>query len=288
MNDSVLYQAVQELAAVTQGLSDEEMDLEYAWRYQDEGLRFCLIGTYHELRDLAVTLKIGRQAEESPVSATQHVLAQYHAAFRELEAVLLEAEDDLLDQPPAEGEWPLRRILGHIIGAERVFFTLVHYGADQHRAGVQPSGISDDDLEALFGHEEEDVEDLIADGNLNNILAYYRSLHSRILMELAGLSNEEHWSLSRFWESEPLPARYRLHRFDAHLRQHTIQIEKTLDALGSRPTESLRLLRLVYSALAEAEGAVIGAPEYGYALREELAAQIAGRVGGIVDTVRKG
>jgi hypothetical protein len=34
---------------------------------------------------------------------------------------------------------------------------------------------------------------------------------------------------------------------------------------------------LVYNALAEAEGTVIGAWDFGYTLQEELAAQIAGR-----------
>ena len=120
-------------------------------------------------------------------------------------------------------------------------------------------------------------EDVIGEGSLEDILDYHRSLHNRILHEMADLSDGELWALSRFWEPEPLPVRYRLHRFDAHLRQHTIQIEKTLEALGSSPNEAVRLLRLVYNALAEAEGAVIGAWDFGYTLQEELAAQIAGR-----------
>jgi hypothetical protein len=51
---------------------------------------------------------------------------------------------------------------------------------------------------------------------------------------------------------------FRLHRFDSHLRQHTIQIERTLQQLGVDPTESKRLLRLIYNALAQAEGYAIG------------------------------
>jgi len=277
MNEHTLHQAVQKLAGATQLLKDEALETDWAWRDHDEGLRFALIGTYHELRDLAVTLEAGRQADGIPVTTAQHLLAQYHAAFRDLEAVLLSTGDDQLDLPPAEGEWPVRRVLAHMIGAERVFFTLIYFGIDQHRAGLQPSELSDEDLVTLFGHEEEDIEDVIGDGNMEDILEYYRSLHNRILHEMADLSDEELGALSRFWEPEPLPVRYRLHRFDAHLRQHTIQVEKTLEALGNSPNEAVRLLRLVYNALAEVEGTVIGAWDFGYALQEELAVQIAGR-----------
>jgi hypothetical protein len=50
-----------------------------------------------------------------------------------------------------------------------------------------------------------------------------------------------------------------LHRFEAHYTQHTIQIDKTLEAIGQTPTESKRLIRKLYAALAEAEGMMIGA-----------------------------
>jgi hypothetical protein len=55
------------------------------------------------------------------------------------------------------------------------------------------------------------------------------------------------------------PIRFRLHRFESHMRQHTIQIDKTLMLLGQPPTEVKRLLRLTYAAWADAENALIGA-----------------------------
>ncbi len=47
------------------------------------------------------------------------------------------------------------------------------------------------------------------------------------------------------------------------MRQHTVQIDKTLAALGHGPTEARRLLRMIYGALAGAEGALIGAEDVG-------------------------
>jgi hypothetical protein len=71
--------------------------------------------------------------------------------------------------------------------------------------------------------------------------------------------------------------RFRLHRFDSHLRQHTVQVEKTLVALGRGPSEARRLLRLIHAALAEVEGATIGAPDAGAAVCAYTATAISAR-----------
>ncbi|HEX9331232.1 MAG TPA: hypothetical protein VF896_05035, partial [Anaerolineales bacterium] len=63
---------------------------------------------------------------------------------------------------------------------------------------------------------------------------------------------------STFWEETRFPIRHRLHRYEAHFAQHTVQIDKTLVAIGQPPSESKRLLRRIYAALAEAEGLMIG------------------------------
>lgn len=286
MNESTLYQAVKQLAGVTHALQDESLDLEWTWRDHDEGLRFALLGTYHELRDLSVTLAAGRLAEGIPVTAAQHVLGQYHTAFRDLEAILLGAGDGDLDRIPAEDEWPLRQILAHMIAADRGFFALVYYAVDQHQSGIQPSRPSAEDLKFLYGPGE-DFNQVTDRGDLAAIQKYHQALHKRILHEMAELSHEELWAPSRFWEPEPLPVRYRLHRFDAHLRQHTIQAEKTLAAIGHIPSEALRLLRLVYNALAEVEGSLIGAWDFGYAQQRKLAAMIVDRTEDVAAIARR-
>ena len=64
---------------------------------------------------------------------------------------------------------------------------------------------------------------------------------------------------------------------EAHLRQHTIHAEKTLEALGRPPSEAMRLLRLIYAALAEAEGAAIGAADVAAQQRTATAQAILAR-----------
>ena len=62
-----------------------------------------------------------------------------------------------------------------------------------------------------------------------------------------------------FWKETRFPIQHRLHRYEAHFTQHTIQIDKTLVAIGQAPSESKRLIRKIYATLAEAEGMMIGA-----------------------------
>jgi hypothetical protein len=75
----------------------------------------------------------------------------------------------------------------------------------------------------------------------------------------------------------PMPIRFCLHRFEEHLRQHIIQLDKTL-AVIRPPTEAHCLVRNIYNALADAESAKAPAED----LRGEFAATISARAAAIV------
>lgn len=280
---TTLAQAVFNFAQATRKLSDADLERDYTWRYHDEGLRFALIGTYHELRDLAATTAAERAAYGHPISIAQRVLGQYHLAYRELQASLLGADDALASRTPAPGEWPIWVALWHMIETEQSFFPRCRYAVDQMHAGAEMQVMSNDERWALLAEEPETdparllriiygdavrttAEEAAAPlpsalhGSFFELLEYYDTLHHAILSDLATLTDAETLAPSLWWEDEPIPVRYRLHRFDAHLRQHSIQVEKTLAALEQPPTEAERLLRLVYAALAEAEGAALGSP----------------------------
>jgi hypothetical protein len=78
-----------------------------------------------------------------------------------------------------------------------------------------------------------------------------------------------------------------MHRFDAHLRQHTIQVEKTLQALGHDGGEARRLLRLVYRALAQTEGVLLGAAGLGQEEQSTLAREIRRRAAAVETRVQE-
>jgi hypothetical protein len=94
---------------------------------------------------------------------------------------------------------------------------------------------------------------------LEDMLAFHRQLHAEIMSEFSTISHEELNLPSTFWEETRFPIHHRLHRYEAHFAQHTVQIDKTLVAIGQAPTESKRLLRKIFAALAEAEAMMIGA-----------------------------
>jgi hypothetical protein len=89
------------------------------------------------------------------------------------------------------------------------------------------------------------------------MLEFHRTLHERILEEFRTISEDELDLRSTYWEETRFPIQHRLHRYEAHFAQHTIQIDKTLVAVGQAPSESKRLLRKIYAALAEVEGLML-------------------------------
>jgi hypothetical protein len=119
--------------------------------------------------------------------------------------------------------------------------------------------------------------DAIMDGSLDGLQTYHRQLHAQILEDFVDINPSDLQMQSKYWEKESLSLSFRLGRFDSHLRQHTVQIEKTLVDLGYLPNESKRLLRLIYAALAGVEGALLGAPEISRREIELLAEKIAAR-----------
>lgn len=269
-----LSAAVAHLAEITQGMSDADLGQPYQWGAHQEGVRFALLGAMHELRALSVQLAAERRRIGPALTRIHHALAQYHAAYRDLTAILLGVTDAEYDQPPAPGEWPLRYVYGHMVGAERNFFALVHYGLRRQRNEETFSPeLPDGEANRLLGPFDE-FRDIMDSGTRDRMSAFHAILHDRALNEFADISEEELEGPSVWWERQVYTLEYRIHRMDAHLRQHTIQLQKTRDQLGRQATEARRLLRLVYAALAEAEAPLIGVPDLGTAQRVATAESI--------------
>jgi uncharacterized damage-inducible protein DinB len=283
-----LARAVEQFADVMQDVPDAELDRDWAWgAYDSEGVRFACFRTYEELRELAVKTAVERSALRLATSTAQRILAQYHLAYRDLQAALLGVGTDAVDQAPAEGEWSLRQVVAHILRAELGFFVVVKYALERHRAGDgRPAGIPDEAWDAIIGDDEAAVRAML-DGPMSGIRAYHEALHERVLGDFAKISEEELVFPSIYWEGYAMSLRFRLHRFDSHMRQHTVQVDKTLEGIGRAPTEARRLLRLIYGALAEAEGATIGAWEVGAEQRRGVTELIAALTAEIAGTLKR-
>jgi hypothetical protein len=273
--------AVEELVRATVDLPDEAMGRTWVWReYDDEGLRFMLLLAQHELRDLAVRLESLRARNGSPRTQAEHILGQYHAAYRDLSGVLAGVKDDDLDRPPAEGEWPVREALHHMLGAEYGFLGVVQYALapDRPRDSEEAEERWDSwrDERGYRGPKT-------LDGGVREVRNALFEIHRRVLSELAGLTDDALERPAHFWDGAK-PIRFRLHRFEAHMVQHTIQVEKTLEAIGRGPTEARRLVRVLYRDLAPVE--MLSSTPYGEEEKAAVAAAIAERAMEITPVAR--
>lgn len=248
---SSVTQAVEQLCRVMVRLPDEAMDRPWAWRmYDEEGLRFALLMTQHELRDLAVRLAAARDRGGSAPGESERIRAQYHEAYRDLTGLMHRVRDDELDREPAPEQWPLRQVIRHMIGALYGFSAVVQLATDAHARGEPLREPSDEEFaraKAMPAPQER-----IASGDREDVANALFAAHRRALGAMGLVRDAQLERPALFWDGE-MPLRFRLHRFEAHLRQHTIQVEKTLLGIGHPATEAERLVRLVHVALAGVE-----------------------------------
>jgi DinB family protein len=250
-----ISRAVQEFGAIMLPLSEKDLEHNWVWKdHDEEGIRFAFFVTLQELRQLAVTLS---RLRPKPTPA-QHILSQYHAAYMDLQAALLGISPEDAERTPGEGEWSVRQVYSHILGTDIGFTSVVRYALEGHRAGSwKRERMSDEDEIRIIGMSEEEYKTLTG-GPLEEMLTYHHGFHSEIINDFSRITNEELGLPSTFWEETRFPIRHRLHRYEAHFVQHTIQIDKTLVAIGKAPSESKQLMRKIFAALAEAEGLMIG------------------------------
>ncbi len=131
--------SIYRFAELVEEITDSDLEREWAWgSYKSEGVRFAYFRNYEELRELAVALHQARVASGAPLSAAQQILAQYHSAYMDLQGVLLGVDSGYDEKPPAEGEWPLRRIIAHIVAADLSFYVTIKYTLDRHHQGLDP------------------------------------------------------------------------------------------------------------------------------------------------------
>jgi hypothetical protein len=268
MADGSLTQTMLDLARHLAMLPDDALTGDWPaasqpggfWYGYDENLREVIFSVYVEMRRLATEIA----SKRPPATTAQRALAQHQIAYRDLTGSLAGVREDEFDQTFGENEWPLRTVLYHIGLTERGFHALIHWAVRRQREGNQfPIEMPDD-------FRDEVSERIVEDGTLHDVLARFEKLHSRVIDDFTNLTEADLDAPNVWWEGYEVPVRFRLHRFDAHLREHTIQVDKTLAGIGHDVSEPERLARLLHRAIGEVEGALIGAGDIALADREAV------------------
>jgi hypothetical protein len=185
------------------------------------------------------------------------LIAPADAARWDLHGVLAPLGDADIDAGPGAGEWSIRRTLGHVLNGQRAYGWSTAWWQERGFA------LDDPDLPPSLGDafwaELPDEEGAEQAGSLDEIRARLDAILDLSAERLAGLP-EEHLEYGARWSGFAVPVSFRLGRWSSHIREHTIQAEKTLAMLGRSPTEPERLVRLTLAAYGRAEAVVFGQP----------------------------
>ena len=221
---SALTGTLRELATVP----DAKMEAPWSWPGHAEGSPLQVRDAFYrclEDEQHAVATAPPPQGEAARLMA----LAQ--TAFGDLRGLLAGLPPALLDRPPPPTGWTLRQTLEHTLVVERRYRAHVEYAAK--RSDADPVRL---DLEVELaageraGGPAEWIERIAAERTISN--------------QLASLDQD---ALKRptVWAGYDVDVRFRLHRFAAHLVEHTVQCEKVLAALGSPSSEPARIVRRI-------------------------------------------
>jgi hypothetical protein len=164
------------------------------------------------------------------------------------------------------------------VEADLGFLVTIRNGLDQRRAGVEtPVRVASDAAWLALAEVEDGPWRAAFAGSLDDMRSFHRAARDRIVGRLAGMTDDELIATSPFWDGEHAN-RFRLGRIESHLRQHTIQAEKAVQATVGPPREVERLLRLLARATGDVEAAAIGAdPALVDAIVAPLVREIAAR-----------
>ena len=213
------------------------------WTWAEQRLRVGARYAFDRAVEQEHEAAVAARAAWRPAVAPR-ILGLAQLAFGDLRGLLVAVPDPLLDGAPAPGEWSVRETCAHAIRVERSYRAAIQWALE--RSEGQP---------VLIPEERRPVEDP-ADvaGTARYIEARFavrRAETDRALRDIpdAALGRPSVWRMGTGTQVT-VDVGFRLHRFATHIQEHTIQIEKTLDALGWQPGDAPRAARRISVARA--------------------------------------
>lgn len=241
---------VQELRTIP----DDRLTRVWAWKGgSEEEVRygFYRIGEAFELAGIEAATALRSSGTDRGPAADR--LAPATAARWDLHGLLIPLADATWDAGPGGDEWTIRQTLGHVVASQR------GYGATSAWWQTQALPADMPDLpvvpESIF--DVLPTEEAEAEGTPVAVRDRLDDALDRSCERLAGLP-EDRLAYGARWSGFPVDVGFRMGRWASHIREHAIQVEKTLDMLGHRPTEVDRLIRHLLGAWGRAEEVVFG------------------------------
>lgn len=218
-------------------LPDDALGREWRWRDRDLDVRYALFRCLEEEQDALTRAREGWEPAEP-----ERILSLAQRAFGDLRGLLVGLDAEVLDRPPAPGEWTIRETFRHVLEVEKRYATNTIWAA--HRREGEPLRAPDERMPKVA------LSDVSGGGaRLAERLAAARAQSDALL----GALPESTLARPSAWGQVEVDVRFRLHRFASHLIEHTIQCEKVLVTLGVAETEARQIVRHISAVRAELE-----------------------------------
>lgn len=243
--------AVETLAQIDDSVLGE---LPWPWRGSDDiELRYGFYRLCEMFDEAAADAR--RVIRTVDLAPAQSAAGDATAARWDLHGILVSLDDGTLDADPGGGEWTLRQTLAHVINSQRAYnwFTAWWLVRRDAPADDFPVSVPDD---AAPDFPEESTEGA---GDLADLRSRLDAVLDEGASALGGL-DEPSLRVRARWSHAPVDVGFRIGRWGSHLREHTVQVEKTLAFLGRSPSEVDRLVRLVLAAYGRLEAVVFAVP----------------------------
>ena len=272
--------ALADLAAV----DETAMEKGWPWRGDEADIRYGFYRQYEALEDVRARLgpilaeAYGWQFPARPL------VGAATAARWDLHGLLAGLPEEVLDADPGNGEWTVRQTLAHIVNGQRAYGWFTSWWLSQRHAAPDdfPPRVPDD-VASGSNLPEEATEAL---GELTDIRARLDEILDLSAGVFAPLGDEDLAVRAR-WSGVAVDVRFRLGRWASHIREHTIQVEKTLAIVGHPLAEVPRLVRLVAGAWGRLEADLYMWPsadpsiQRALSIAEEVSSAIAADAGSV-------
>jgi hypothetical protein len=240
-------------------LSVPDGALEGAWKWRpddatDADVRYGLYRINEVLEEAIAAVERGRANQDGRrIAPAVPTLAAATVARWALHGVLAPLGADDFDADPGGREWTVRRTMAHITHVQRSYgWTSAWFLS---RAGMPDAG-EHAPQGTLPSDENEEPEGVGTPGEVR------ARLDDRVdvAAEHFGGIDEHALTVPGRWSGLPVTVGFRLGRLGSHIREHTIQVDKTLVMIGRPITEVERLVRLASETFGRLEATVFARP----------------------------
>lgn len=227
---------------------DAALEKSWPWRGEQADVRHGLYSQYETLEQTRAEVQRLLADLVRTESPARPLVASATAARWDLHGLLAGLVNEDLDRDTGNGEWTVRQTLAHIVNGQRAYgwFTAWWLARDSDPQADFPRRVPEEVAAELPAEDTDGVGSIDEIGRrLDDIL----DLSAGVL----GSLTEAQLRVPARWSGTAVNVGFRINRWSSHLREHTIQIEKTLEYIGHQTTEVERLLRLIAAAYGRLE-----------------------------------